>query len=181
MPLASGDWLGLAAAFGSEDYVSRKVIRKAAQAVVRPSSHARTTGNDGPRIHERVSGVVVDLFGIHGANHGDVVGDTSDVWKPVGDLHAAFSISGEWEGGAFDFELGALELGDLLSRGEGLGHRFAVTFFQGRFVVERFQVGGPSCHAQMDDALDLRGVVQSFETSGDVALAANRIGTQEVS
>jgi len=56
-----------------------------------------------------------------------------------------------------------------------------VTFFQGRFVVERFQVGGPSCHAQMDDALDLRGVVQSFETSGDVALAANRIGAQEVS
>ncbi len=47
----------------------------------------------------------------------------------------------------------ALELGELLTLGEGLGHRLAVQLTELGLEVEGFQMGRSTRHAEEDDAL----------------------------
>ncbi len=53
----------------------------------------------------------------------------------------------------------ALELGDGLAGGEGGGEGVSVELGEFGFIVERFEVGGTSGHAEEDDAFDAGCVV----------------------
>ena len=72
-----------------------------------------------------------------------------------GDLLPGLSVPGEGMLRAKDLELVglALELGNLLVLGDRLRHGLAVQFCQPRLIVECFQVGGSTRHAQDNDPL----------------------------
>ena len=142
-----------------------------AQTIVGPSPHAGTTGNNGARIHEGMSRIVVDLFGIHRTNDGDLISQGGDVGKRSLIIIPIFPVAGEWEGEPFHLEFRSLELSDLLAFGEGLGHGLPIILFQHRLVVEGFQVRGPAGHTKVDDPLNFGRIMEAFEASRPVALA----------
>lgn len=65
-----------------------------------------------------MSGIVVDLFGVHGPDDADVVGNSADIRKGSADGLAGASGAGEWELRGETGQFLALELGDLLAFGE---------------------------------------------------------------
>src|SRR5439155_13725549 len=93
-----------------------------AQAVQDPRPHAGPSRNDGSGVHDGVGRVMIDLLGEHRANNADLVGDTADVRKQLGNLLAGLAEFLEAVLGAEADERLPLQLGDLLSLGEGLRH-----------------------------------------------------------
>ncbi len=82
-PLAGGDGLGVTSALAGEDHEAGEVLGFGAEAVGDPSAHGGAAADGGACIHERVGGVMVDLFRDHGADDADVVGHFGVVGEEV--------------------------------------------------------------------------------------------------
>jgi len=102
-----------------------------------------------------VCGIVVDLLGVHRADHRDLIGVFGDVGQDVSDLHPGLAVAGEVMLGPHAGERLALELGELLALGERVRHRLAVQFAELGFEIEGLQMGRAARHAEEDDAFDL--------------------------
>ena len=154
-PLPRGDRLALAASDAGQHDEAGQVLAFAAEAVEHPRAHRGPARDDRAGVHEGMGGIVVDLLGVHRADHGDLVGVFRDVGEGVADLDAGFAVAGEVVLGAHAVECLALELGELLALGEGLRHRFSVQLTELRFEIEGFQMRRPAGHAEEDHPLDL--------------------------
>jgi hypothetical protein len=104
-------------------------------------------------------GVVVDLLGVHRTDDANIIGDPGDVRKKIRDFLARLTVFLEFGEGTASFEFRILQLCQLLALGERLREWLPVDAFQFRFVIERFQVGRPAGHAQMDDSFGVDGEV----------------------
>ena len=100
---------------------------------------------------------MIDLLGKHRADNADLVGDTADVRKQLGYLLAGLAELLEAVLRAEADERLALQLGDLLSFGEGLRHLLLVHVCELRLVVERLEVRRSAGHEEVNDTLGLRG------------------------
>jgi len=95
------------AATGGEDDITGEVVGFAAEPVVEPSSHARTSEGGSAGVHQQLTGVMIESIGVHGADHAEVVGTGGDVGEEVGKFHAAFAVllefarTSENDGGLF--------------------------------------------------------------------------------
>ena len=101
------------------------------------------------------------------------------VREEVGDVLAGLTVFFELGEVALHFERFALQLGDGLSLGEGLGHGLVVEFVELRFVVEGLEVGRAAGHAEEDDAFCFGLVVGEAGEAGvffDEALGAYELG-----
>jgi hypothetical protein len=87
-----------------------------------------------------VGRIVIDLFGMHGANDADFVGDRGDVRKNTGDLLAGLATLGEIAKRPPRFEDGVLQLGQLLALCERRRERLTVELCQLWLEVERFDM-----------------------------------------
>ena len=87
-------------------------------------------------------GVVIDLFGPHGADDADVIGHAADVREELADFLAGFAELLEVVLRAEAGELRVLKLRDLLPLGERFGHRLGVHLRELRLVVEGFEMRG---------------------------------------
>lgn len=76
---------GLAFGTRAHDDEGGEVVGHVTESVGDPRAHAGATCDGGAGIDESVSGVVVDLVGLLGANDADVVGDLLDVGEKIGD------------------------------------------------------------------------------------------------
>ncbi len=178
-PLAGGDGLHLAAlAGGHEDDEAGQVVGFRAESVEDPGAHAGAAGDDGAGVHEGVGGIVVDLLGPHGADDADVVGDAADVGEERADLLSGFAEFLEGMLGAEAGEALALQLGDLLAGGKGIGHGLAGHFGELGFVVEGFEVGGAARLIEEDDALGFGGMMERVDDAGGGEEAAVEEGIQ---
>ncbi|MFM1944912.1 MAG: hypothetical protein RI897_3894 [Verrucomicrobiota bacterium] len=158
-PLSGGDGLGVTSALAGEDDEAGEVLGFGAEAIGDPCAHGGAAADGGAGIHERVGGVMVDLFRDHGADDADVVGHFGVIGEEVGDFLSIFAVAVEGGHGALGFERLALELGDGLAGGEGGGEGLSVELGEFGFIVERFEVGRASGHAEEDDAFDAGFVV----------------------
>lgn len=99
---------------------------------------------------------MIDLFGRHAANDGDLVCDAADVGEKRGDLRAAFSVFLKVHKRPSGLQFGVLQLCELLSLGERGRKRLAVNSIEFGLGVQRFHVGWPSGHAQVNDSFCFR-------------------------
>ena len=142
----------MSAADAGEDDVAGQVFVHRPEAVEQPRPDARIVRADGAGVEEGVGGIVVDLIGDHGLDHADVIGEGLDVGEEVADFDAALAAFLKGCLWAESGERFALELGDGLPGGDGLGHGVAVLSLEFRFVVEGFEMARPARHAEVDDA-----------------------------
>jgi hypothetical protein len=106
---------------------------------------------------------MIDLFGPHGADDGELVDDGADLGEEGTDLGAGLTERLEGVLGTEADEGAPLELGDLLSFGEGLGHGLAVHFGEAGLRVEGFQMGWTTRLIEEDDAAGALRVVQGLD------------------
>ena len=162
-PLTRGDGLLAILAGRSQDDEAGEVLRFGAEAVLQPRPHARAALDDGAGVHEGVGSVVVDLLGLHRADHAELVGLLGDLGEEIAHFDARLAVLREIREGSSRLQFGALELGELLSLGERLGKGFVVEGFQVGLPVEGFELGGASRHAEEDDALRFHREVRCLQ------------------
>ena len=139
-PLACGNGLTLRSALRREHHEARKVLGVAAESVNGPRTHRRSSRHAKARVHQRVRRIVVDLLGHHRAHDADVVRDAADMRQQRRHVLSGLAVTLERMLRRQNLQLLALELGDLLSLGDRLGHGLAVELLQHRFVVEQLQM-----------------------------------------
>jgi hypothetical protein len=103
---------------------------------------------------------VIDLLGVHRADNAHVVRHAADVREEGANLLARLAEAREVVQTAETFQLLALKLRDLLPLRERLGHRLPVHLPQLRLGIEHLQVRRTAGLVEVNDAFDLRGVVQ---------------------
>ena len=113
-----------------------EIVGFCAQAIQHPRSHARSARDDRSAVHERVGGVVVDLLGPHRSHDARLVDDAADVRKQLADDLPRFAERLEAVRRSEAGQPLSLELRDLLSSRERLGHCFARHVGKLRLVVE---------------------------------------------
>ena len=97
---------------------------------------------------------MVGHVGLHRTDHRDVVDALADVGKDLADFDPALSVALELEGRPHDGPGSAF--GDQV---HALGELLAVVFVEGRFGVERIDVGRTAAQEQVNHALGLGGKV----------------------
>ena len=136
-PLPRGDRLHLTAVpLRHENDETGEVVGFCAQAIQHPRSHARPARDDRSAVHEGVGGVVVDLLGPHRSHDARLVDDAADVRKQLADDLPRFAERLEAVRRSQAGQPLSLELRDLLSSRERLGHCFARHARELRLVVE---------------------------------------------
>ena len=81
---------------GRDEHDKRwQVVVHAAETVVGPGAHARTTGQLAAGLEEGDRGVVVDRVGVHRTDHADLVGDATDMREEFADLRAGLAVASE--------------------------------------------------------------------------------------
>jgi hypothetical protein len=80
-----------------------------------------------------MSGIVVDLFRDHGANHTDIIRHGSDMRKQIGNFDACFPVFLEARERTTSDEFVTLWLSELLAFGKGFRKRIAVDAIELRF------------------------------------------------
>ena len=99
-----------------------------------------------------MGGIVIDLFGVQGADDAKVVRDAADVRKQRRDFLPRLAPFPELTKRSAREQLGVLQLGELLTLGERVRERLAVEFFELGLEIETLQVRRSTRHAQVDDA-----------------------------
>ena len=110
--------------------------------------------------------IVINLLGLQGTDDADVIGKASDVRERRTHLLSRFAILLEFMRRTEAFELLILELRDGLPFGERLRHRFPVHLRQLGFVIQRFQMRGATCHAEVDNPFCLRRHMRLRDDAG---------------
>src|SRR5687768_6131465 len=95
-------------------------------------------------------GIMIDRLSGHRADNGDVVDHAPDMWKEFADFRLGLSELLEAPLRAKALQLRSLELRELLTLGERLGHGLAIVFGQDGLGVEGFEMGGPASHGEPD-------------------------------
>ena len=124
---------------------------------------------------------MVDLFGHHRADDGDVIGHFLVPREVVRDVLAGLAVFFELGEVALHLEGFPLKLGDGLALGEGLGHGLAIQFVEFRFVVEGFEVRRPARHTEENDPFGLGGVMGEAGESlvaAEAVLASQKLGKE---
>ena len=99
---------------------------------------------------------MVELIGVHGANHADVVDDRGEARHELANPLAALTM-------LFVVENRSHHLGRTLDEGEAfalevfLGTILAVKLCQSWFVLEKFELGWGTRHMEVNDRLGLGG------------------------
>ena len=97
-------------------------------------------------------GIVIDLFGVQGANDANVIRDAADVRKQRRNLLPRLAPFSEFTKRSARDQLCILQLGELLALGERVRERLAVEFFELGLEIKTLQVRRSTRHAQVDDA-----------------------------
>ena len=113
-----------------------------------------------------MSGVVIDLFGLHGPDHTEVIGVFCEVRKQRTDFHSRLSVLGKIAERAARLERYSLKLCQLLACGDGVRKGLAVQAPELGFPVECFQMGRAACHAEENDPLGAGGDMGCLKQSG---------------
>ena len=112
-----------------------------------------------------MGGIVIDGIGGQRSDNRNIIGHTPDVREEIANVLAGLAklleIMLRPEAGQI-VSL-ALQLGNRLTLGDALGHRFAVHLAQLRLVIERLQMTRAAGHAQVDHPLHLRFVMRLGE------------------
>ena len=152
-PLAGRDRLEAVFALRVEHDEAGQVLRLGPEPIEQPRTHAGPALDDRAGVHERVRGVVVDLLGLHRADHAEVVRDTPDVREKFAHLRAGLTVLFERGERPARLEHGVLQLRELLAFGERFGKRLTVEFLEFRFPVEGLKLRRAAGHAEEDHAL----------------------------
>ena len=150
-PLPRRDRLLPGLALRREHDEARQLLRLRAQSVEQPRAHARTALDDRAGVHERMRRVVVDLLGLHRANHTHLVRHALKMGKEIGDFDPGLSALLKLRERTARLQLRVLQLRQLLPLRERLGERLLVDPLQLRLPVERLEMRRPARHAQVDD------------------------------
>jgi hypothetical protein len=97
-------------------------------------------------VHDRVSWVVIDLIGHHGANDGDVIDELRMIGQVITNPLAALAMLLKLAEMALHLEFLVLKLGDRLTLCERFGHWLAVELVEFGLVIKRLQVARPAGH-----------------------------------
>src|SRR5579885_3207949 len=103
---------------------------------------------------------MINLFRPHGTHNTDVIGYAANLWEKLANLLPRLPKLLKSMLWAETNERPTLELGNLLSLGERLGHRLAVHFGELWLVIESLQMRGPAGLIQEDHALGLWRVME---------------------
>src|SRR5207244_11319883 len=123
-------------------------------------AHAGPSFDDRAAVHEGMCWIVVDLLGMHRADDADVVGDFGDVRKQARNFLPGIAVFFEFSEWSASFQLGILELRELLALGERFGKRLAIDLLQLRLEIEAFQMRWSASHTQMDNSFRAYGKVR---------------------
>ena len=99
--------------------------------------------------------VVVDLFGHHRTNNGDVIDHLCRMGEKIAHHLTAMPVLAELGLMTENSQGLALQLGNGLPLGKGLRHGLAVHLVEFGLVVEGFEMGRTTRHAQEDHAFGL--------------------------
>ena len=173
-PLARGDRLRAGFADGGEDDEAGEILRFGAEAIQQPRAHAWPAFDGRACVHERVRGIVIDLLGVHGLDHANLVRERSDIREEAGHGQAALAVGLECHERPARFQFGVLQLRELLTFGERFRKGFAVDVFELGLVIERFEVRGTARHAEMNHAARPNGRVRGPDQGGFSAAKQRR-------
>ena len=166
MPLAGGNRLILSAvACADENDKPRKISGFGTETVQQPRPHARATGNDAARIHERMRRIMIDLLGVHRADQTQIIRHSAQLLEMFAHFQTALAIPLESPLGAQTFEGLTLQLGQLLAFGETLRHVLPVQRGQLWFGIECFQMARSAGLIEIDDSLRSRGEVELIQNA----------------
>ena len=134
---------------------SRQVVAIAAQSVRQPCAHAGPAEHLAAGVHEKLTGRVIELRRVNGADDGDVVGDVGQMRKQLGQLRAGLAIALEVERRTEEPRRSLDEREPLPLRNEFSRYLLAVVLLQRGLVVEQIELRGRPGHEQIDDVLRL--------------------------
>ena len=135
------DGLGVAPAHTGHHHKTRQILGFASQSIINPRAHGGTSADCSARVHESMSGIVVDLLGDHRANDRYIIRHFCSPWEVVTDVLSTLTVLLEFGQVTLHLEFFTLQLSDGLPLGEGLGHWLPVEFIKFGFVVEGFELG----------------------------------------
>ena len=160
-PLTRGNRLVLAAApKRGQHHETRQILRLRTQPIGHPRTHARATRDLRARVHEHVGRIVIDGLARHGTHPANLIGHRAQLGEEFTQFDTGFPETLEGQLRSVANQLLSLELGDLLTLGERLGHRLAVHLRQLGLGIEGFQMRRTTGHTQPDHPPCLRWKVQ---------------------
>ena len=118
----------------TEHHKPRQILRLAAESVLDPRAHARSTANGGAGVHKGVGRIVVDRIGVHRTNYREIINVLGKMRKERGHLRAALAEFFKRKLRPQTGELLVLQLRDRLPLSVRCRHRPAVQLHQLRFV-----------------------------------------------
>ena len=165
MPVAGGD--GLATTREKNDE-SGQVFVGTPQAVAEPGAHAGSARERTPGLQEGDRRVVVDGIGGGAPDQADVVRDLRHVLEEGVHVHAGLAVPGELVLGGHhvDGALSARHGGEALVSPHLGREWFAIPFGQVGLGIKGLQLGRPTRHVEIDDALGPGGEVGEAGQSG---------------
>src|SRR5262245_14679650 len=98
--------------------------------------------------------MMVDLLGIHGANHADVIGAGPQVRHPLGKLYSTLPVTSELARAGPDLGRG-LDEGQIQTFRHRLWQRLALPLLHPRLRIEQVELAWPALHKQEDYVLSL--------------------------
>src|SRR5262249_53535032 len=122
-PLAGRDRLQPRFARRSQHHEPPQLLGLSPNPIKEPAAHTGPAFNNRPSVHKSVRRVMIDLLGMHRTHNADIVSDTTYVREYARDLLTRFPIFFEFGKRSPRFQLRVLQLGELLSFGEGLRKR----------------------------------------------------------
>ena len=173
---------GFAFVAAGHDDEGGKVLRFAAKAVGEPRAHAGAARDLCAGHEQRHAWRVIDGFGMHAANEGDVVRESADVRQHFAEHHAAFSVGFVRldRGLHGPFAVAARHGGESRHAANGVGDIFSLHVAHDGFVVEKIEVRTAAALPEDDDTFGFGGEVrETGESCGGILRAARGVGAEE--
>ena len=175
-PLTSRDWLVLAAApKRGQHHETGQILRLGTQSIGHPRTHAWATRNLRARVHEHVGRIMINGLARHGTHPANLIGHRAQLGEEFTQFDTHFSEALEGQLRSVANQLLPLELGDLLTLSERLGHRLAVHLGQLGLGIEGFQMRRTTGHTQPNHPPCLRWKMQGRHRSTHCAGCARRL------
>jgi hypothetical protein len=121
-----------------------------------------------PGREERDRGIVVDRFGVHGAQDAQVARDFRGVGEQGAELDPCFRLAREVDEGARKRQNGLISAhsGQALPGAHAVGQGLAVQLAQARLGIERLELRRAAGLKQVDHALGARGEMRRTIVTG---------------
>ena len=146
---------------GEQNHVGGQVAVFGAEAIRDPCTEAGPPPLAKAGVQKHLRRGVVDLIGVQGLHHADVVRHGAQVRQQLAQLQAALAMALKFEFGARQLHLAADE-GKALALSQLLGAVLAVHLLQQRLVVVQIQLRRRADHVQVNDVLGLGGKVGAW-------------------